>query len=74
MSTSSEIRTHVLTLKGLRPGPLDDGGSLINVAILAVVFLSVKISLRLVLFNKNVISIKGEAISIFFGMQEIFRF
>lgn len=25
-STSSEIRTRVLTLKGLRPGPLDDGG------------------------------------------------
>ena len=26
-STSREIRTLVLTLKGLRPGPLDDGGS-----------------------------------------------
>ena len=25
-STSREIRTLVLTLKGLRPGPLDDGG------------------------------------------------
>ena len=29
-STSREIRTLVLTLKGLRPGPLDDGGSLFN--------------------------------------------
>ena len=28
LSTSREIRTLVLTLKGLRPGPLDDGGSL----------------------------------------------
>ena len=27
-STSREIRTLVLTLKGLRPGPLDDGGSI----------------------------------------------
>ena len=27
--TSKEIRTLVLTLKGLRPGPLDDGGSLL---------------------------------------------
>ena len=26
LSTSREIRTLVLTLKGLRPGPLDDGG------------------------------------------------
>ena len=26
--TSKEIRTLVLTLKGLCPGPLDDGGSL----------------------------------------------
>lgn len=25
-SASTEIRTPVLTLKGLRPGPLDDGG------------------------------------------------
>lgn len=24
---SSEIRTRVLALKGLRPGPLDDGGA-----------------------------------------------
>ena len=29
-STSNEIRTHVLTLKGLRPGPLDDGGLFID--------------------------------------------
>ena len=30
VSTSREIRTLVLTLKGLRPGPLDDGGTLIK--------------------------------------------
>ena len=30
LSTSREIRTLVLTLKGLRPGPLDDGGSFNN--------------------------------------------
>ena len=29
-STSREIRTLVLTLKGLRPGPLDDGGIKLN--------------------------------------------
>ena len=29
-STSREIRTLVLTLKGLRPGPLDDGGVKLN--------------------------------------------
>lgn len=28
MSAPSEIRTRVLALKGLRPGPLDDGGKL----------------------------------------------
>ena len=28
LCTSREIRTLVLTLKGLRPGPLDDGGSI----------------------------------------------
>ena len=27
MSASTEIRTPVLTLKGSRPGPLDDGGN-----------------------------------------------
>jgi hypothetical protein len=27
MSASREIRTPVLALKGLRPGPLDDGGN-----------------------------------------------
>jgi hypothetical protein len=26
LSASTEIRTPVLALKGLRPGPLDDGG------------------------------------------------
>ena len=29
-SASTEIRTPVLALKGLRPGPLDDGGNAQN--------------------------------------------
>lgn len=28
---SSEIRTRVLALKGLRPGPLDDGGVVVSI-------------------------------------------